>query len=118
MKNLVPVISIATIAALLLLSVAASFIDSLPFAFIASYVVGFACSASLLAVFIADYSPRSPRPIAIVTREVEARRELEAAQSAQGRFDAQFEPSFNDPLTVNILTTVGLRNDPATLSLS
>lgn len=117
MKNIVPITSIATIAALLLLAVAASFIDSLPFAFIASYVVGFACSASLLAVFIADYSPRSPRPIPIVSREVETRRELEAAESsapAQGRF----EPSFDDQVTVNILSTVGLRNDPATLSLS
>jgi hypothetical protein len=111
MKNLVPITSIATIAALLLLAVAASFIDSLPFALIASYVVGFACSASLLAVFIADYSPRSPRPIPIARRELEA---AESARWAQGRFD----PSFDDQVTVNILSTVGLRDDPATLSLS
>jgi hypothetical protein len=108
MKSLPAIISLATAAALLLLAVAASFIDSLPFALIASYIVGFACSVGFLALFIADYGPRSARPIELVIRETEAKRHIE-------RPVAQL---FEDPITLNVLSTVGLQNDPATLSFS
>jgi hypothetical protein len=108
MKSLPAIISLATAAALLLLAVAASFIDSLPFALIASYIVGFACSIGFLALFIADYNPRSARPIELVIRETEAKRQVERPVA----------PSFVDPITLNVLSTLGLRNDPATLSFS
>jgi hypothetical protein len=120
MKNLPAITSIATLAVLLLLAVAASVIDSIPFAIIASYVVGFGCSIGFLAVFLADYDPRSPRPVAVVTTEAEARRKLEAAMAAaaQHELDGQMDTPFGEPVTVNLLSTMGLRNDPATLSLS
>jgi len=108
MKSLPAIISIATVAALMLLAVAASFIDSLPFALIASYIVGFACSVGFLALFIADYGPRSARPIELVIRETEAKRQVETSV---------VQP-FEDPITLNVLSTMGIRNDPATISFS
>jgi uncharacterized protein (DUF58 family) len=116
MKNLPAIASIATVAVLLLLAVAASLIDSLPFAFIASYVVGFGCSIGLLAMFISDYGPSTPRPLAIVTREVEERRALEAARAAAAQ-GQPVETAYNDPITVSWMSTLGLQNDPATVSL-
>ena len=112
MKNVSAIISIATVAILLLLAVAASVIDSLPFAVIASYVIGFACAIQFLALFIADYSPRSPRPIPIMSREAEEN------AAAQRRVDQQADTPFSDPDTVMMLSTNRLRNGPATLSLS
>jgi hypothetical protein len=105
MKSLPAIISLATAAILLLLAVAASVINSLPFALIASYVVGFGCSAAFLALFAADYSPR--RPIEIVVKETEEKRELAWPNSSGAE----------DSITVNFLSTMGLRKDPATLSL-
>jgi hypothetical protein len=107
MKSLPAIISLATAAALLLLAVAASLIDSLPFALIASYIVGFACSIGFLALFISDYAPRA-RPIELVVRETEAAREAKN----------QAVPAFADHITLNVLSTAGLTNDPATLSFS
>jgi hypothetical protein len=120
MKNLPAIISIATVAVLLLLAVAASVIDSLPFALIASYVVGFACSLSLLALFVADYAPRSPRLIALVSSEAEEKRAHGAAARAAATehlLDHQADAPYSDPITVNFMATMGLRNDPATVSL-
>jgi hypothetical protein len=116
MKNLPAIISIATVAVLLLLAVAASVIDSLPFALIASYVVGFACSLSLLALFVADYAPRSPRLIALVSSEAEEKRAREAA-ATERLLDRQADAPYSDPITVNFMATMGLRSDPATVSL-
>ncbi len=120
MKNLPAIISIATVAVLLLLAVAASVIDSLPFAFMASYVVGFACSVQLFAMFVQDYGPRGPRLVESVSVEASARRDLEAAKAAEAewRLERRDAGACCDPVTVNVLSTLGLRNDDATLSLS
>jgi hypothetical protein len=113
MKTLPAIISIATVAVLLLLAVAASVIDSLPFAYIASYVVGCGCAAGLLAFFIADYGPRSPRLIEAVIDEAKALRDAEARAAAARR---QAETPFDDHVTVNWLSSGSLSNDPATVS--
>lgn len=119
MKNVPSIISLATVAVLLLLAVAASFIDSLPFAFVASYVVGFACSVGFLALFLADYGSTSPRLIAIDFKEAEAKREAAArATRAQRRPDPQFGAPCREPVAPELLATIGLRNDPSTLSIS
>jgi hypothetical protein len=119
MKNLPAITAIATVAVLLLLAVAASVIDSFPLAYIASYVVGFGCSIEILVLFISDYSPRAPRLIAIVSREAEERRQLGAARAvpAQCQPEQLVETAYDDPITVNWMSTIGLQNDQATLSL-
>jgi hypothetical protein len=121
MKMLPAIVSLATIATLLLLAVAASVTDFIPFALVASYVVGFGCSIGFLALFIADYTPRSRRLVETVVSEAEAERELEAmarAAAAQRRFREELDQLAHGPLTANMLRTLGLRNDQATLSLS
>ena len=65
MKNLPAIVSLSVIATLLLLAVAASFDTSIPFALIASYVVGFACAAAMLASLIVDYGQSAPTLIEI-----------------------------------------------------
>jgi hypothetical protein len=115
MKNMPAIITFATVAALLLLAIAASLIDSIPFAFIASYVVGFGCSLGFLAMFIADYSRRSPRLAEIVVRDADVATELEAAAKASPAWN---QPGWGapDPITVNFAATLGLRNEPNTWS--
>jgi hypothetical protein len=115
MKNMPAIITFATVAALLLLAIAASLFNSIPFAFIASYVVGFGCSLGFLAMFIADYSHRSPRLAEIVVREADARPELEAAAKASTAWN-QPDWGYRDPITVSFRSTLGLRNEPITWS--
>src|SRR5665213_3820370 len=102
MKNLPAIISIATVAVFLLLAVAASVIDSLPCAFMASYVVGFACSIQLFAMFVEDYGPRSPRLVESVSIEVSASRDLAAAKAAEAEWQlgSRSEGAFSDPVTM------------------
>jgi hypothetical protein len=119
MKNMPAVITFATVAVLLLLGIAASFIDSIPFALIASYVVGFGCSVGFLAMFLADYGLRAPRLSAIVIREADERTELAEVAEASvsgSQPDWEIRAPFDDPITMMTRSTIGLMNDPATLS--
>lgn len=119
MKNLPAIASLSTVAILLLLAVAASLYASLSFAFVASYVVGFSCATGMVASLIWDYGPRSPRPIELPVRYAEPRRAREVSEAASA------EPCVNFPaarprdeaITDDLMATIGLRNDPATLSL-
>ena len=107
MKNVPAVISLATIGALLILAVAASVVDSIPFAVVACYIIGFSGSLAFLATFIADYSPRSPEPVKLVAEE-----------AAAGRWTGvPTDAALGEEVTVSILSTVGMEPDPATLSL-
>jgi hypothetical protein len=118
MKNVTAIISIATVAVLLLLAVAASFIDSLPFALIASYIIGFSASIGFLALFIADYGERGPRPIPVVIKEDEPQRQLEEkAADSREWIGSQGSTPFNDPITVNLMSTLGMRDNSATSTL-
>lgn len=107
MKNAPAIITFATLAVLFLLAVAASLIDSIPFAFVASYVVGFGCSAGFLSMFLADYGEASRRKVVLVPVESDV-----PASNEWGQGDR-----FPDPITVNFLPTGGFRKEPATLSL-
>lgn len=119
MKTLPAIISIATIAALLLLAVAASVIESIPFAYIATCVIGFAVALELLALFVADYGPQPPRLIAVEQEKAQAEREAAArASETRRRIEREVNsPAFNDEASVNWVSTAGLRNEPSTLSL-
>jgi hypothetical protein len=120
MKNAPAIITFATLAVLLLLAVAASIFDSIPFVFIASYVVGFGCSVGFLTMFIADYAQRTPRLIVLEVSRADRARERQAARRAasiESMLDQDPSGQFSDPITMNFLSTAGLRKGPSTLSL-
>jgi hypothetical protein len=114
MKNLPAIVSLSIIATLLLLAVAASVNTSVSFALIASYVVGFACAASMVASLIVDYNS-APTLI-----ELEVRRTAEELkrQDAEDRLAARaLAQTYDDPITVNFMSTFSIRNEPPTVSL-
>jgi hypothetical protein len=118
MKSLPALISLATATVLIVVAVAASFINSVPFTLIASYVVGIGTSLAFLALFAADYAPQ-PRILRVVD-PAESKRELEAllrAAAAGDRSEPEIVPVFGDEITVNLLSTMGLHREPSTLSL-
>lgn len=107
MKNAPAIITFATVAVLLLLAVAASLIDSIPFVFVASYVVGFGCSVGFLSMFLADYGESSRRQVVLVPVE----------SDVVAKADWQAGAQFPDPITMNFISSSGFRKNPATLSL-
>jgi hypothetical protein len=118
MKSLPALISLATAAVLILIAIAASFIESVPFALIASSVIGVGTTFAFLALFAADYGP-PPRVLRVVDPE-ESKRELDALlrmAAARDRSEPEIAPALADEITVNFLSTVGLDRQPSTLSL-
>jgi hypothetical protein len=108
MKNVPAIISLATIGALLILSVAASLVESIPFAVVACYIIGFSGSIAFLAIFVADYGSRSSEPIKIVVKDAASERWTEVPADA----------GLGEHLTVSIFSTVSINEDPVTLSFS
>ena len=108
MKNLPVLIALTALAALVLLAVVSSVVDSVPFVLPATYIVSAACSLGLVGLFIGDYANRSPQ----------LNLSPEQVQQARARPDPQ-EASEVVPLVPgDVLSTLGIRNDPATLSYS
>ncbi len=107
MKNAPAIISLATVGALLILAVASSLVDSIPLALIACYIVAFSGSIAFLATFMADYGPRSPEAIRIVAEDPASDRWAEV----------HTDVALSEQLTVSILSTGGLHEAPATLSV-
>jgi hypothetical protein len=116
MKSLPAVVTLTTVAILLLLAVASSFFPDLPFTPIASCVVGVSCAVGVVASFVADYGPGSTRPIAIRVRETQLQDEpaLAARRRSLGR---QIDPRPDIVAVNDLMATIGMRNDPATLSM-
>ncbi len=106
MKNLPAYISLTALAALVLLAVVSFVVDSIPFVLPATYIVCAACSLGLAGLFIGDYSNRTPQL------------DLSPEKVRQ----AQLEPAYQEAREVaplvprDLLSTMGLRNDPETLS--
>ena len=120
MKNLPAIVVLSTVAILLLLAVAASLVPSLSFASIASYILGFSCAAGTLAFLVADYGPGSPRPIAVPARNPEAEgvRESTVKAGPYGRrVTRAVKESQDEAATEDLMASIRMRNDPATLSL-
>lgn len=120
MKSLPAIVVLLTVAILLLLAVATSLVPSLSFASIASYLLGFSCAAVTIAFLVADYGPGSPRPIAVPVRDAEAKgvHEPTAEAGAYGRcFTRAVKLSQNEAATEDLMASIRMRNDPATLSL-
>ena len=111
MKNLPCYIILATFVSLVLLMAVASFRISLPFIDIASLIIGYAATAAILAVAFTDGAPRSART-SVKAAEAESTREAVPARPhrATRRAPAGSVPG-------GVLATLGVVNDPATVSL-
>jgi uncharacterized membrane protein len=115
MKNLPCIISLLTIVSLALLAACAAISISLPYATIASGIVGISCSAGVFAFLVADYVPNRTRPpIALGVAEPE--REVEPASVRQRPVSRLIDLSLDEELTVNLIATLGLRRESATVS--
>jgi hypothetical protein len=99
MKNLPAYIALTALAALVLLAVVSSVTISVPFLPIAAYIVSSACSLGLVGLFIGDYTRRGPQL------------DLSPAKAPAVREVAPVVPR-------DLLSTMGIRPDPATLSYS
>jgi len=108
MKSLPALIALAALAAFVLLAVVSSVITSVPFMLIAAHIVSGACSFGLIGLFLDDYTPRAPQ-IDLSWKRVYQRRFQPSQREAHGV--AAETPG-------SVWSTLGMRNDPATLSCS
>jgi hypothetical protein len=108
MKNLPALIALTALAALVLLAVVSSVVDSVPFVLPATYIVSAACSLGLVGLFIGDYANRSPQ-LDLSPKKV---------QQAHFQPDPQEAREVAPLVPQDVLSTLGIRNDPATLSYS
>lgn len=108
MKNLPAFISLTALAALVLLAVVSFVVDSVPFALPATCIVSAACSLGLVGLFIGDYSNRAPQ--LYLSPEKVRQTHFEPARR-EAREVAPVVP-------LDVLSTLGIRNDPVTLSYS
>ena len=117
MKNLPCIIASSALISLVLVTIAASLIDSFPYVLVVTHIIGFSGGAGLLSLFLADYAPRScdaEVPAAQTERKVKpvappVVRQRGMVVSTDHPFGA---------LTDEAMATLGMCNDPATLSLT
>jgi hypothetical protein len=116
MKNLPFILSFSAVIGLVLLIVSATLGVPVPFARIASDIVEISVVAGMLGFFLADYaSPRS-RDYAAVRAE-EPKREAAPVAVSQRRNPDPVGLPFDEAVTVDLIATLNMRNDPATVSL-
>ena len=108
MKNLPALVMLAATAVLVALAAAAVAGVTFPYWTVTLQVAAFAWAAGMLAVFVADYAPRRTGPAPTVAPAAAPRRAPEPA--------ARSVPA--DAFRVGAMATLGLGNNPATLSLS
>jgi len=119
MKNLPLILSFSAVIGLVLLIVSAALGVPVPFARVALDIVELSVVAGVVGFFLADYArPRSrdygPVRVAEPTREV--------ARVAPAALDERLIPvpvelPIDEAVTVNFMETLGMRNNPATVSL-
>jgi hypothetical protein len=107
MKNLPGIISLFAIASLAVLAVASVLGFSSPSWSVVTRVVGFSWAAGVLAMFVTDYAPRHTYQVGAAARTAEA---MPEAVPAKARPYARAVPA-------EAMATLGLANDPATVSL-
>gem|GEM_PF-2987352 len=114
MKNLISIVSLSALASLAVLAALAAFNVSLPYACIASDIVGFSAGAGVLAFFVADYAPSK----SLIDLD-EARRKRNALAPAS-RLEVNPEPvesAFDPSGTLNWLAGGSMEQEPSTVSL-
>jgi hypothetical protein len=116
MKNLSCILSFSAVIGLVLVAACAALGVSLPFGSVILGVAGYSCAVGLFAFVLADYAPRRGYvPLALRAEEPQ----LEAAPSAESEQDDHVPSDlpYAEPITVNLIATLEMRNDPATVSL-
>jgi hypothetical protein len=114
MKNLPCILSFSAIFSLLALTVLSALGVSMPFDRIASDVLGISCGVSVLGFLLADYGPRG-MPDYRAAPALAPKRVV--APAASRRVGHSFYPGYDDAITVNLMSSLELRNDPSTVSL-
>ena len=120
MKNLPCIIFLSAIASLLLLAVACSLGAPIQYWFVASRIAAVSGSAGVLAIFLADYAPRRSYRVAGAVRTAESAPAIVPAARAvasRGRLVRSSERPFDITVVEGAMATLGLRNDPVTVSL-
>jgi hypothetical protein len=114
MKNLISIVSLTALASLAILAALAAFDVPLPYACIASDIIGFSAGAGVLAFFVADYAPSK----SLIDLDA-ARRERNALAPAT-RLEVNPEPvesAFDPSGTLNWLAGGSMEQEPSTMSL-
>jgi len=116
MKNLPFILSFSAVIGLVLLIVSAALGVSVPFARIATDVVELSVVVGVIGFFVADYgAPRSSDYSSV--RVAEPRRVVAPAAVSQRRLPVPVELPTDEEITVNLMATLEMRNDPVTVSL-
>jgi hypothetical protein len=116
MKNLPCIVTLATLVSLAFLAVAAVFGVPLPYASIASDIIGVSCCAGVLAFFAMDYSTdRSRNRVAMPA--LESKREVIPAAVGRARDLVPIPVPVDTDITLNLMATLGSWSEPATVSL-
>ncbi len=114
MKHAPSILAFSAIIGLLLLAVFETLGIPLPFATTASDIVGFSGSAGLLSFLAMDYLPaRGRKPIDL--RATASKPEV--AKAAAGKRDVPVRVRERSYAASELMPTMGLSNDPATVSL-
>lgn len=115
MKNLPCIIFLSAIASLLLLAVACSLGAPIQYWYVAARILAVSGAAGMLAIFLADYAPRPSYHVgALQTAEPAPAARVVASRSRVGRSS---ERPFDITVVEGAMATLGLRNDPVTVSL-
>ena len=107
MKNLLGIISLFAIASLAVLAVASVLGVSSPSWSVVTRIVGFSWAAGVLAMFVTDYAPRHSYNVGAVGCPAAAEHEVVPAKARP----------YAGAVTAEAMATLGLANDPATVSL-
>ena len=117
MKNLPCIIFLSAIASLLLLAVASALGVSIAYWSVAAHIGAFSGAAGVLAIFLTDYAPRRGYNAGPALPNAEAATALGVTRTVRSRL----APANERPLDVTVIegamATLGLRNDPATVSI-
>ena len=118
MKNLPCIIACSALVSLVLVTIAASLIDSFPYVLVVTHIIGFSGGAGLLSLFLADYAPRScDAAVPTAEAEYEVKPAVQTVVRQHGMVVSTEHP-FGGALTDEAMATLGMCNDPATLSLT
>lgn len=120
MKNVPCIIFLSAIASLLLLAVACSLGAPIQYWFVAARITAVSGAAGMLAIFLADYAPRRSYHVGRALRIAESAPAIVPAVHAvarRGRLVRSSERPFDITVIEGAMATLGLRNDPVTVSL-
>ena len=117
MKNLLGIISLFAIASLAVLAVASVLGVSSPSWPVVTRIVGFSWVAGVLALFVTDYAPRHTYNDRATVRTAAAKPAAVRAAVSPRRMVPATARRFAGAATAGAMATLGLANDPATVSL-